>query len=101
MGKKFINIKRNKSKQVLFRRNWIFSGIVLVNYLQDITSNNLPFTASFNQHLDMPVSSILKRKLIDIKEMKLREFNFKISHNVRHCNDILHKWRVKRDNNLM
>ena len=45
----------------------------------------------------MPVNSILKRKLIDIKEIKLREFNFKISHNVRPCNEILHKWRVKQD----
>ena len=32
-GNKFINIKRNKSKQVLFLRNWIRSGIVLVNDL--------------------------------------------------------------------
>ena len=168
-GNKFINIKRNKSKQVLFLRNWIRSGIVLVNDLsfqngildvdrmygiiqdkrnlifelqivrnalrpykdylinniihqpstkqaipkftnskamykllvkqkiQDSIPGNLPFTASINQYLDMPVNSILKRKLIDIKEIKLREFNFKIIHNILPCNEMLHKWTIKQD----
>ena len=46
----------------------------------------------------MPVNSILKRKLIVIKEIKLREFNFKIIHNILPCNEMLHKWTIKQHN---
>ena len=46
----------------------------------------------------MPVNFVLEQKLIDIKEITLREFSFEIIHNILPCNDILHKWQVKQDN---
>ena len=59
---------------------------------QDITPDMLPFAKFINP--DSNISGILKCKMIDIKEIKLREFNFKVIHNILPCNQNLNKWKI-------
>ena len=62
---------------------------------QDITPNTLPFSANINPNSN--ISCILRRKMITIKEIKLREFNFKIIHNILPCNQNLKRWRITQE----
>jgi len=165
---KFITVKKNKKKSVLFLRNWVRSGIrnikdlrfidgkLDVNYvIQKVRySNNLwaeiylvrnallpycdilrnfasyadsssiqpnqklcksksfytlfKFNKSFHAQLvpnylakyidNADISLVFTRKIELVKEIKLREFNFKIIHGILPCNLNLYRWKIRISN---
>ena len=70
-----------------FTNSKVMYKLLVKQKLQDTTPSEEPFTPFIDQNLYLPANSILKRKLIDISEIKFREFNFKIIHNILPCND--------------
>ena len=40
-------------------------------------------------------SGVFTRKVVSEKEIKLKEFNFKVLHKILPCNENLKRWRIK------
>ena len=45
------------------------------------------------------LTNIFRTKLVEEKEMKLREFNFKLLHGILPCNSNLKRWKLKTTDN--
>ena len=45
------------------------------------------------------VSNVYKRKIVYEREIKLKEFNFKLLHGILPCNGNLYRWKIKTSDN--
>ena len=72
------------------------SKLIYKSLVKSKTSEITNMSALIELHKDPDLSckSIFKRKLIDIKENKLREFNYKLINNILPCNANLKKWKI-------
>jgi hypothetical protein len=64
-------------------------------------TKNVVIINDVSETFDIPITEsnnfIFTRKVVHEKEIKLKEFNFKVLHNILPCNYNLNKWKIKEN----
>lgn len=70
-----------------FYKNYVYSQVGNIQASLFLEKFRLPF--------DMSEETVFSRRICMEQEMKLKEFNFKLLHNILPCNSNLKKWKIR------